>query len=249
MSSVRRPSRPGDGAGPLVGVAPSLGGRPACGGRPAFPAGPLVGVVPSFGGRSACGARPALPAGPLLGVATGAYLATCAVGLGVRTGVLRTDRVRWVHHALFVVTALAAGAAVVGLAVSRRPAAAVSLASAAGPFVALTRVSPRTRPHAGLALAAAPAYAAAWLLRGVPRASCAPVPPPPPARASAPPPLPSLPPPPASTPPPPPPPASKSRPGASQHPIFRSPGGPAPRSGRHLRQRDPEQRASGGRER
>ena len=222
-----------------------------------LPAGPLVGVAPSFGGRPACGARPAFPAGPLLGVATGAYLATCAVGLGVRTGVLRTDRVRWVHHALFVVTALAAGAAVVGLAVSRRPAAAASLASAAGPFVALTRVSPRTGPHARLALAAAPAYAAAWLLRGVPRASCAPVPPPPPARASAPPsspaPPPAPPPPssssPAPPPPQPPPPASKSRPGASQHPIFRSPGGLAPRSGRHLRQRDPGQRASGGRER
>ena len=235
MSSVRRPSRPGDGAGPLIGVAPT------CGGRSPLPVGPLLGVAPSLGGRSACGGRPALPAGPLLGVATGAYLATCAVGLGVRTGVLRTDRVRWVHHALFVVTALAAGIAVVGLAVSRRPAAAASLASAAGPFVALTRVSPRTGPHARLALAAAPAYAAAWLLRGVPRASCAPVPAPPPARASAPPSSPA--------PTPPPPPASKSRPGASQHPIFRSPGGLAPRSGRHLRQRDPGQRASGGRER
>jgi len=126
-----------------------------------------LGVGPAGGVLTGVGATGRAP----LGVATAAYLATCGVGLGVRTGVLRTERVRGVHHALFVVTAVSAGAAVLALGVAGHRAAAASLLGSAVPFAALTRSSPRTGPHARLALAAAPAYAAAWLLRGAPRAS------------------------------------------------------------------------------
>jgi hypothetical protein len=142
------------GVGPAGGVL--LGGVPL-GGVP-------LGVGPTGRARLPTGRAP-------LGVATAAYLATCGVGLGVRTGVLRTERVRGVHHALFVVTAVSAGAAVLALGVAGHRAAAASLLASAVPFAALTRSSPRTGPHARLALAAAPAYAAAWLLRGAPRAS------------------------------------------------------------------------------
>jgi hypothetical protein len=102
-------------------------------------------------------------AGLALRAATAAYVLTCGVGLAVRRGLLRTDRARWVHHALFVTTAASTALAVVALAVTRDR-AALALAASAVPFVALTRVSARTGPHARVALAAAPAYAAAWLV-------------------------------------------------------------------------------------
>jgi hypothetical protein len=107
-------------------------------------------------------------AGLALRAATAAYVLTCGVGLAVRRGLLRTDRARWVHHALFVTTAVTTALAVAALAAARDRAALV-LAASAVPFVALTRVSARTGPHARVALAAAPAYAAAWLVadRGV----------------------------------------------------------------------------------
>jgi hypothetical protein len=111
-------------------------------------------------------ASPPTPSGvPALAVATSAYLLTCGVGLGVRRGVLRTDRARWVHHVLFVATAASSVLAVVELAAGRDRAAALALLPVALPFARLTRVSARTGPHARTALAAAPAYGAAWLLR------------------------------------------------------------------------------------
>ncbi|MBP1240431.1 hypothetical protein ABID92_002129 [Frigoribacterium sp. PvP120] len=176
------------GAGAPATAATRLGARPL--------GGVLIGGV--LTGAGATGRAP-------LGVATAAYLATCGVGLGVRTGVLRTERVRGVHHALFVVTAVSAGAAVLALGVAGHRPAAASLLASAVPFAALTRSSPRAGPHARLALAAAPAYAAAWLLRGAPRAS---------ARA-------------ASF-------RSKCRPGGSEQRIFRSPERAAGPRGRHV---------------
>ena len=183
------------GAGASATAATRLGGGPL-GGVPL--GGVPFGVGPTGRARLPTGRAP-------LCVATAAYLATCGVGLGVRTGVLRTERVRGVHHALFVVTAVSAGAAVLALGVAGRRAAAASLLASAVPFAALTRSSPRTGPHARLALAAAPAYAAAWLLRGAPRAS---------ARA-------------ASF-------RSKCRPGGSEQRIFRSPERAAGPHGRHV---------------
>ena len=187
------------GVGPLGGVP--LGGVPL-GGVPL--GGVPFGVGPTGRARLPTGRAP-------LGVATAAYLATCGVGLGVRTGVLRTERVRGVHHALFVVTAVSAGAAVLALGVAGHRAAAASLLASAVPFAALTRSSPRTGPHARLALAAAPAYAAAWLLRGAPRAS---------ARSSS---SSSS----SSS-------NSKCRPGGSEQRIFRSPERAAGPRGRHV---------------
>jgi hypothetical protein len=108
---------------------------------------------------------------PALAVATSAYLLTCGVGLGVRRGVLRTDRARWVHHVLFVVTAASSALAVVALAAARDRAAALALLPAGLPFARLTRVSARTGPHARTAQAAAPAYAAAWALHRSARAA------------------------------------------------------------------------------
>jgi hypothetical protein len=115
-------------------------------------------------------APPPTPSGvPALAVATSAYLLTCGVGLGVRRGVLRTERARWVHHLLFVVTAASSALAVVALTAARQRAAALALLPVAVPFARLTRISARTGPHARTALAAAPAYAAAWSLLGRPR--------------------------------------------------------------------------------
>jgi hypothetical protein len=108
-------------------------------------------------------ASPPTPSGvPALAVATSAYLVTCGVGLGVRRGVLRTERARWVHHLLFVLTAASSALAVV----ARQRVAALALLPVAVPFARLTRISARTGPHARTALAAAPAYAAAWSLLG-----------------------------------------------------------------------------------
>jgi len=98
-----------------------------------------------------------------LRAATSAYVLTCGVGLAVRRGLLRTDRARWVHHALFVSTAATTALAVAALATTRDR-AALALAASAVPFIALTRVPARTGPHARVALSAAPAYAAAWLV-------------------------------------------------------------------------------------
>jgi hypothetical protein len=112
-------------------------------------------------------APPPTPSGvPALVVATSAYLLTCGVGLGVRRGVLRTERARWVHHLLFVVTAASSALAVVALTAARQRAAALALLPVALPFARLTRISARTGPHARTALAAAPAYPAAWSLLG-----------------------------------------------------------------------------------
>jgi len=171
-----------------------------------------LGGVPLGGVLTGVGATGRAP----LGVATTAYLATCGVGLGVRTGVLRTERVRWVHHALFVVTAVSAGAAVLALGVAGHRPAAASLLASAVPFAALTRNSPRTGPHARLALAAAPAYVGAWLLRGAPRASARSLRGAPRASARS-----------SSS-------NSKCRPGGSGQRIFRSPERAAGPHGRHV---------------
>jgi hypothetical protein len=112
----------------------------------------------------AASAPPTSSGAPALAVATTAYLLTCGVGLGVRRGVLRTDRARWVHHLLFVATAASSALAVVELVAARDRAAALALLPVALPFARLTRTSARTGPHARTALAAAPGYGAAWLL-------------------------------------------------------------------------------------
>jgi hypothetical protein len=55
----------------------------------------------------------------LFTAASASYLASCGLGLGVHSGLLRTGRARWLHHALYVSTSaltLAAAAARSGTA-------------------------------------------------------------------------------------------------------------------------------------
>ena len=94
--------------------------------------------------------------------ATGSYLANCALGAAVATRLLDTSRVRWVHHGLYVLTALTTAAAG-GLLARRRDPAFWRLLPAAAPLTAIPRVSARSPWHPALALTAAPAYAAALL--------------------------------------------------------------------------------------
>jgi hypothetical protein len=87
------------------------------------------------------------------------YLASCAVGSGVASGVLDLRGARWVHHALYIVTVVIAGAAVSSLVWSRSK-AGWSLLPAAVPLAALARLGPRLPRHPIIALAAAPFFAA-----------------------------------------------------------------------------------------
>jgi hypothetical protein len=89
-----------------------------------------------------------------------AYVASCAVGVGVASGVLDLRGARWVHHALYVGTVFLAGAAVSSLVWSPSRAGWLLL-PAAVPLAALARLGPRFPRHPIVALAAAPFFAAA----------------------------------------------------------------------------------------
>ncbi|WP_432497369.1 hypothetical protein [Kineococcus gypseus] len=96
----------------------------------------------------------------LLTAAVASYAANCALGAAVAAGRLDTSGARWVHHAVYVSTATLTAAAGVQLALGRDR-ALWRLLPVAAPLAAIPRVSARTRGHVLLALAAAPAYAAA----------------------------------------------------------------------------------------
>jgi hypothetical protein len=94
---------------------------------------------------------------PLLVAATSAYLANCALGAAVGTGVVDSSGFRWVHHAVYVVTA--ATTALAGLDLLRRRSPAfVRLLPAGVPLVAIPAVPARSRWHPVIAATAAPAY-------------------------------------------------------------------------------------------
>ena len=97
---------------------------------------------------------------PLLTAAATSYLANCALGTAVATRVLDTSRFRWVHHAVYVATAVLTAAAGVDLA-RRRDRAFWRLLPVAAPLVAIPAVPARTRWHPVIAAGAAPAYLAA----------------------------------------------------------------------------------------
>ncbi|MEZ0163484.1 hypothetical protein AB2L27_01745 [Kineococcus sp. LSe6-4] len=103
------------------------------------------------------------PPPPLLVAATSAYLANCALGTAVATGLVDTSGARWVHHAVFVATATLTAAAGADLA-RRRSGAFWRLAPVAAPLLAIPSTPARSGWHPVIALTAAPAYAAA--LRG-----------------------------------------------------------------------------------
>jgi hypothetical protein len=98
----------------------------------------------------------------VFGAAGAGYLASCAVGAGVASGVLNLRGARWVHHALYIVTATLAGIAVSSLAWSPSR-AGWSLLPAAVPLAALARLGPRMPRHPLVALAAAPFFIAGYI--------------------------------------------------------------------------------------
>lgn len=104
-----------------------------------------------------------LTAPPALVAATCAYLANCALGPLVATGAVDTRRYRWVHHALFIATAVLTVAAVASGAVGRTRSSGW-LAPALIP-VAYIPYAGRRR-HAAVAMSAAPWYAMALATRG-----------------------------------------------------------------------------------
>lgn len=98
------------------------------------------------------------------------YLASCCLGVGVRTGVLRTGRARWLHHALYVSTsALALAAAATALKDRESARAGRALLPAALPLALIPYASARSWCHPALAAGAAPFFAAAlaraWTIR------------------------------------------------------------------------------------
>ncbi|WP_229068820.1 hypothetical protein [Actinoplanes sp. DH11] len=100
---------------------------------------------------------------PLITAAAVSYASNAAFGAAVAVGAVDNRRIRWVHHALYVVTSSLTTAALVASAVERRP-AGLALLPAAGPLVALPYAGGRLRRHAAVAGCAAPAYALALVL-------------------------------------------------------------------------------------
>lgn len=96
---------------------------------------------------------------PLLTAAVTGYLTNCALGTAVATHVLDTSGFRWVHHAVYVATAVLTAAAGAELAL-RRDRAFFRLLPVAVPLVAIPTVSARSRWHPVIAATAAPAYLA-----------------------------------------------------------------------------------------
>ncbi|WP_220035655.1 hypothetical protein [Curtobacterium sp. MCBD17_013] len=123
---------------------------------------PVRRSVPRSPGRPGTRRAGTAPARVLVTAATVAYLANCAWGIAVATGVIRTKRLRVVHHALFVVTATLTGAAVT-TPVWTRSRAAAFLLPALVPLAAAPRIPARSRAHWRVAVAAAPSYLGAVL--------------------------------------------------------------------------------------
>ena len=96
----------------------------------------------------------------LVRVATVAYAANCLLGGAVAVGAVRLGRARWLHHALFVVTAATAGAAATS-AVWARSLPGAALVPALVPLGLVPYRSSTVRRHVAAATAPAPAYLAA----------------------------------------------------------------------------------------
>lgn len=85
--------------------------------------------------------------------AVAGYVVNVAFGTGVAVGLIDNRRIRWVHHALYIVTSTLTGAALMAGAAERRS-AALALAPVAVPLILLPRAG-RGRPHIALAAGAA----------------------------------------------------------------------------------------------
>lgn len=97
---------------------------------------------------------------PLLRAAGGSYLASCALGAGVATGVLRTGRARWVHHALYVSTSTLTALALAA-AGRERARSGWWLLPVVVPLAVVPYAGTRSWRHTAVAASAAPFYAAA----------------------------------------------------------------------------------------
>jgi hypothetical protein len=98
----------------------------------------------------------------LVSAATVAYTANVALGVATATRILDTSRFRWVHHALYVVTAsltVVAVARTIGGPAGRR------LAPALLPLAVIPYAGTRGVRHPAVAASAAPFYALAALVR------------------------------------------------------------------------------------
>ncbi len=101
---------------------------------------------------------------PLLVAATTSYAANCALGASVATGVVRTGRWHWIHHAMYICTSaltLAAGVALLTSGDERHRRAGTLLLPTALPLAAIPFAGTHSRRHPSLALTAAPFYALA----------------------------------------------------------------------------------------
>ena len=99
----------------------------------------------------------------LVTAATVSYLSNGAFGAAVAVGAINNRRIRWVHHALYVMTSSLTTVAIAAGAIERR-AAGFALLPAAVPLIALPRAGGELRRHAAVAGSAAPAYAIALVL-------------------------------------------------------------------------------------
>jgi hypothetical protein len=96
----------------------------------------------------------------LLRVAGTSYLASCALGTSVATGLFSTGRARWVHHALYVSTASLTALALAAAGLTRRR-SGWWLLPAVVPLAVVPYAGTRSRRHVLVAASAAPFYAAA----------------------------------------------------------------------------------------
>lgn len=112
------------------------------------------------------GAPPVRPlaARRLVTAASVAYLANCLWGTAVAVRLIRTKKLRVVHHGLFVVTATLTGAAAT-TPVWTRDRSALFLLPALVPLALAPRTNPRSGAHWRVAVAAAPSYLGALLAR------------------------------------------------------------------------------------
>ena len=120
-------------------------------------------------GRKTAGRHGAAPTGSrtarrLVAAAGLAYVANCAWGTAVAVQLIRTKKLRVVHHGLFVVTATLTGLAAT-TPVWTRERSALFLLPALVPLAVAPRTNPRSGAHWRVAVAAAPSYLGAVLFR------------------------------------------------------------------------------------
>ncbi|WP_058741614.1 hypothetical protein [Curtobacterium citreum] len=118
-------------------------------------------------GRHGAASGTSTAARHLVTAASVAYLANCLWGTAVAVRVIRTKKLRVVHHGLFVVTATLTGVAAT-TPVWTRDRSALFLLPALVPLAVAPRTNPRSRAHWRVAVAAAPSYLGALLARGRP---------------------------------------------------------------------------------